>query len=1461
VFVTDGTYSNGTAIFTNNTGGTFNVSGFSTGTSSTDIYVTGGTYSGQTLTLVRNDNVSIPITGFTNSANGISTYMLVSGATDIAGYNKLVSLNEYIVGPVALITTTITTASTIVGQFVTDIYNPNLTVIPSGEIDLHFEIQKVSGSAYYFTFATLSKLDLIGNETILLSSDTSNQSNLNALLQINLTFSVSSNNIYLNSTDRLVVKIYAKMVTSTGNVTVRIDDNTNSRLSFPSAQVDTSNFIPYSGATRGVDLGVHGLTGTSISATTYQGLPQDIYVTGGTYSGGTTIFTNNTGGTFNVSGFSTNIGFTGFTGSTGLYSIKSNNNTNIVASGDYSFAEGAFTTAIGLASHAEGSYTTAFGSYSHSEGGNTIASGVTSHAEGDNTIANGLSSHAEGSNTRASGDYSHAGGANTIASGLTSFVHGSGSTAGGINTIVLGANITGLTNNTTYVDSFNIKTLGGGSSVNNLGIDSNGNIVVGTSSSNFTGGTIIGATQFTNGLTANTMSATTYFGLPLDVFATGLTLNLSNYDLILTRNDGVSLTTNLGLLSSDVTITGGTYNPNNGVITFSNNTGGTFSVSGFSSGMTDTTITNFTYNNNRFTITDSSGGTFSSNINSVTGLTSNGTISSNILSATTYQGLPLDIKVTGGTYSNGSTIFTNNTGGTFTVNGFYTGFTGGVVSGLTAVTISATTYQNLPLDIKVTGGTYNAGTATFTNNTGGTFTVNGFSTAINFTGGTVTGPTQFTSGLTANTFSASTYLGLPIDIRVTGGTYSNGTATFTNNTGGTFNVSGFSTGGGGGQLFYFNISQSKNSNRYLSTTGSTASEQSTGTTIGVGATETIASFQSDQLNKTLIPGGIWSFYLHSYKENNNAAFNIFVEVYKLTSGGTSTLLFTTDPTPVTTNSPTPSMQLSDAYFSGSPITVTDSIVALVRATNTSNQSHTITFFTEGSQHYSYVVSSLPTQQGLTCDNLSDCSTIQTIKSDILSKLSTSGGTITGNLTVNGSLSASTYLGLPLDIRVTGGTYSNGTATFTNNTGGTFNVSGFSTGGTGTDIYVTGGTLDGQTLTLRRNDNNDVVITGFTTGTTSSDIYWSSGSSGDYSVKIVNDSTTDATGNYAVAAGLNNQSIGIGSFTMGHDNVARDSYNAAFGFSNSVSGITSFAAGNSLDVAAINAAAFGFNNRVTSDGGFAAGYNNIVGGLTSAAFGNGNDISGNDAGVFGNTNIVSGNYSFATGRNNTVTGSDSFSEGKSNTVSGNVSHAEGDQNTSSGLASHAEGSGNIASGDGSHVEGALNTSSGQNSHAGGNLSVASGLNSFVHGSGSTAIGVSTIVLGSNLTGTSDNTTYVDALNIKTIGGNSVSNLGIDVNNFVTVIVNETGTTSVNFGAAISGETSFTTVTVSSTTVTDLSNIVLTIISSTNHPDIEDSMIDGVVLSKSDIVDNVSFNINAFSSEGTWGVYNIKYLILN
>ena len=71
ITVTGGTYTNGTAMFTNSTGGTFNVTGFTTGTTE-DTYLTGVTYNqlAKELTLSLNDGVDFKTTGFAAEVTG-----------------------------------------------------------------------------------------------------------------------------------------------------------------------------------------------------------------------------------------------------------------------------------------------------------------------------------------------------------------------------------------------------------------------------------------------------------------------------------------------------------------------------------------------------------------------------------------------------------------------------------------------------------------------------------------------------------------------------------------------------------------------------------------------------------------------------------------------------------------------------------------------------------------------------------------------------------------------------------------------------------------------------------------------------------------------------------------------------------------------------------------------------------------------------------------------------------------------------------------------------------------------------------------------------------------------------------------------------------------------------------------------------------------------------------------------
>ena len=330
---------------------------------------------------------------------------------------------------------------------------------------------------------------------------------------------------------------------------------------------------------------------------------------------------------------------------------------------------------------------------------------------------------------------------------------------------------------TTYLNlPTDIRTTGGTYSNNTFTFTNNTGGTYSVLFNTVTGLTVNGGLTITGntsaqGLTATTISATTYQNLPSQ---SGTGLSSLSYVattgvLTLTKNDTTTLTA-----GTFTYLTGSSYS--NNVITFTNNLGST-------SNITINTVTGLTVNG----------------VLTVTGNTSLQALTATTISATTYSNLPTDVRVTGATYSNNNFTFTNNTGGTFsvlfntvtglTVNGILTVTGNTSLQALTATTISATTYSNLPTDIRTTGGTYSNNNFIFTNNTGGTYSVL-FNTVTGLTvngGLTITGNTS-AQGLTATTISATTYQNLPTDIRVTGATYSNNTFTYTNNTGGTFSV-------------------------------------------------------------------------------------------------------------------------------------------------------------------------------------------------------------------------------------------------------------------------------------------------------------------------------------------------------------------------------------------------------------------------------------------------------------------------------------------------------------------------------------------------------------------------------------------------------------------------------------------------------------------------------------------------
>ena len=423
------------------------------------------------------------------------------------------------------------------------------------------------------------------------------------------------------------------------NITMR--QSLSGLSSFFSNNIVSNNNIIFSGGSvTGSTNFLNGLTSNVFSATTYMGLPIDVRITGGTHNNGITIFTNSTGGTITISGYSTggyssDIYVTGGTYSNGVATFINNSGVTFNVSGFFTgstqgldavnFTGGTYSNGTTTLTNSTGGTISISG---YSQGGSATFSGGT--VVGTTTFTNGLSSNSISATTYQNLPISTniyvTGG--TYSNGVATFINNSGTTF----------NVTGFSTGGTGTQG--LQGISGATGAQGL--------------SGATGAAGLNATNFT-----------------------GITIDNSTYNLTLTNSTGGTISTNLGILASDIKVTGGTYNINSGIVTFVNSTGGTFNVNGFTSGQTDT-------------------------------------------------------YTTGGTYNNGTTTFTKSNGQTYTVNGFNTTtpFTGGFVSGLTTNSISATTYYNLPISTNtyVTGGTYNNGTAIFTNNSGGTFSVSGIFT-------------------------------------------------------------------------------------------------------------------------------------------------------------------------------------------------------------------------------------------------------------------------------------------------------------------------------------------------------------------------------------------------------------------------------------------------------------------------------------------------------------------------------------------------------------------------------------------------------------------------------------------------------------------------------------------------------------------------------------------------------------
>jgi hypothetical protein len=110
---------------------------------------------------------------------------------------------------------------------------------------------------------------------------------------------------------------------------------------------------------------------------------------------------------------------------------------------------------------------------------------------------------------------------------------------------------------------------------------------------------------------------------------------------------------------------------------------------------------------------------------------------------------------------------------------------------------------------------------------------------------------------------------------------------------------------------------------------------------------------STGLGGTQIDGGVWIFDIYGQVDSATGNSQIRVSVYKRTSGGTETLLFSADSPEINNTSGSPQLYEIQTVQPSFAINATDRLVAKVYTLTTSGVNRTVTFTYQGTSFYSH----------------------------------------------------------------------------------------------------------------------------------------------------------------------------------------------------------------------------------------------------------------------------------------------------------------------------------------------------------------------------------------------------------------------------------------------------------------------------------------------------------------------------
>lgn len=244
-------------------------------------------------TTYSSEKIETLISSISGADGNIQTYML-SSSNQSAGTNFMISIDEFVASTITTNTINVSTTPTKLFSFITESGFPNISLIPYGQILLTFETEKASGSAEYYTYAQIYKVNVSNVKTLISTTANSTSVTVNTNIIQNVGAFINTP-ITLDVTDRLQVDIFAVVSSSNADITLKYDDNTNARFVIPTVQI-TKTYVDSQLATKQDLLNGTGFvkaSGTSISYdnSTYITENEEITINGEASGTGNTAIT------------------------------------------------------------------------------------------------------------------------------------------------------------------------------------------------------------------------------------------------------------------------------------------------------------------------------------------------------------------------------------------------------------------------------------------------------------------------------------------------------------------------------------------------------------------------------------------------------------------------------------------------------------------------------------------------------------------------------------------------------------------------------------------------------------------------------------------------------------------------------------------------------------------------------------------------------------------------------------------------------------------------------------------------------------------------------------------------------------------------------------------------------------------------------------------------------------------